>query len=434
MLSRENSLTLLGTLATASLTAIGLKMGGAGEGSIYATLMANIGINLASNIIQAGSLNLKQRWLNSNDGLLNHDIQKALARALIKALSSLERKYFETKAGKSLKQYEKESIRDLFRDFRENVENTLPQSIDNIRVGSELQDYFFRASSDSRESLWKLFGGEYLLREYGSEFQEFIRRNLLEEANLWFAEELKTDSRESNRAWRAFQRMLLEGIYADLKEVRASQDLITKDLIRLDELKTQLTQLQSTIDRRLPNEPFQAGLEEAVVKLGEDIERIAVTNQRIDTNVESIRADVKKLVEYHEKETPGRQRFAADHRAAYKELWTRLQEVHIKLRTEEVDLETFRHLLREVNSFLLRQSLLIEEEDRTLAARYLQALYQFKEALFDTGDESAKDAWADTAPVPKETISMARQLRQLDAEVKRQHDLLAAKCLQVISE
>jgi hypothetical protein len=433
MLTREKTLTLLGTLATASITAVGLGISDQGWTAIGATLMSSVGLSLTSNIIQSGSLNLKERWLNSGDGLRNHDIQKALGRAFSKALSSVELHYFESEGGRALKDYERDSLRELFTDFREKAEATLPEAVNLIRLDAKIKDYLFTATSESGENLWDLFPANEWLDEYGSEFRDFVRGNLLDQTRLWFAEELKTDSRENNRAWRAFQRMLLEGIYAEVKAVRASQDVIGKDLQKLDEIRDQLDRLQNTIDHRLPDEPFQKALEKAIAGIETTLHGVAQTSKRIDENVEVIRSGVETLIKQQQKEASSRSPFHDEQIAAYQDLWTRLQEIHVKLRVEEVDLIQFTVLLREINSFMLKQSLFISSEDRGLAASYLQALFEFKEALSASGGEDAWDDWVTTLPVPREVIANAKDLRELDAKVTRFHDLLAERCLKIIN-
>ncbi|MDQ3815804.1 MAG: hypothetical protein M3347_17995 [Armatimonadota bacterium] len=190
MLTKEQTASLLGILGTASITAIGFAIGG----TIGASVMASIGINLSSTIIQEGSLKLKEQWL----------------------------------------------------------------------------------SSDVRG---------------------FLRKSLLSEVQFWFGEELKTDNQECNRAWRAFQRLLLEGIRADVQAVQANQELIHQDLQTLEALRDQIAELSTTIDRRLPDEPFQQGLETAVNQMQAVLEGIAETTLRTEKKVESIAADVKKLLD-----------------------------------------------------------------------------------------------------------------------------------------
>jgi hypothetical protein len=45
--------------------------------------------------------------------------------------------------------------------------------------------------------------------------------------------------------------------------------------------------------------------------------------------------------------------FRAERQKTYKELWEKLEDVHVRLRTKAVETEEFRPLLRDVNSYIL---------------------------------------------------------------------------------
>ena len=265
-------------------------------GPISGALMSGIGINLSSSILESGGLNVRERWLTGKDGILNHDIQKALGRAFTKALSSLETKYFSQEETRTLNPYERESIHELFREFREKAQALLLESINNIQLDAALKNYLFNAPGATGQNVWAWLVKDDLIVRYGSHFRDFVRQNLLDEMMVWFAEELKTDNRESNKAWRAFQRLLLEGIYADVQSVRAGQEAASHDLQKLDVLRGQLDQLSDVIDRRLPNELFQRDFELAVEEINTHLREIARRSQRIDDNVMRIRHDLSDLL------------------------------------------------------------------------------------------------------------------------------------------
>ena len=50
----------------------------------------------------------------------------------------------------------------------------------------------------------------------------------------------------------------------------------------------------------------------------------------------------------------------------YKELWEKLEDVHVRLRTEVVGGYEFSSLVRDVNSFILKRGLYLEKDDREL--------------------------------------------------------------------
>ncbi|VVB95791.1 Photosystem I assembly protein Ycf3 [uncultured archaeon] len=293
VLTKKHALNLLEILATVSITGVGFAIGG----TIGAAVMAGIGINLSTNIIQSGGAKLKERWLTSNDGILNHDIQKALSHAFIKALTHLETEYFKLSEADALPKNEKESIKAFFKELKEEAQEAFPAFLEKAMKDQEIKEYLYGGQESATDKLWERINGTNLLCTYCDHFRDFFHNNLLNEVQLWFTEELKTDSKESNKAWRAFQRLLLEGIQADVKAVQASQDLIQRDLQTLEVLRNQLEQLKDTIDHRLPNEPFQGGLEKAISDMRVVLQDVAKTTQRTEEKVDAIAVDVKTLLD-----------------------------------------------------------------------------------------------------------------------------------------
>lgn len=299
MLSKQQILNLSGVLATASITAVGFAVGG----EIGAAIMGGIGVNLSSNIIQSGAKNLKEKWLGSTNGILNHDIQQALVRAFIKSLSSLEEKYFALEETKELSKEKKKAIKSLFQELENEAQIVFLPSIEKAVTENEIKSYLYADPQEARNALWERIDETKLIYSYyGEHFKNFLRDNCLDEIVFWFGKELETDNKENNKAWRAFQRMLLEGIQADVKAVKASQDVVKRDLKKLDKIRKQLDEIKNTIDHRLPNEPFQESFINALANIKTTLQDVAATTERIeekqDTHIEitkGIAAEIKKL-------------------------------------------------------------------------------------------------------------------------------------------
>ncbi len=85
--------------------------------------------------------------------------------------------------------------------------------------------------------------------------------------------------------------------------------------------------------------------------------------------------------------------FATEKQTAYKTLWEKLEEVHITLRTEEVSRSNFNMLVLGVNTFILKNSLYLEEQDRDLSNRYLQAVRKLKEAIASSQMNVQRKRW-----------------------------------------
>jgi DNA-binding SARP family transcriptional activator len=104
--------------------------------------------------------------------------------------------------------------------------------------------------------------------------------------------------------------------------------------------------------------------------------------------------------------------YEADVQKAYAELWNRLEDIHIKLRTEGADSQIFRALLTGINAYLLKYSLWINKEDMALAQQYVKVLQKLDELVRTQGDDDEREAWATTAALPYKTIMRARAINE----------------------
>jgi phage gp36-like protein len=287
MPTKEQRLNLLGILATASLTGIGFVLGG----TTGAEFMKGIGINLTSSIIQGGAVKLKEQWLSNKSGALNHDIQQALTRATIKALENLENRYL-TLHRDSISEDDKKSIKNLFKDLNEQAVSIFPVLLERVVTEHDVKDYIYGKPDNVASNVWERISQTNILEDIHREwFKDYFIKNFFLEIQFWFGEELKTDKKECNRAWRAFQRLLLEGIQADVNALQVSQDLILKkldDRKKLDEIREQLELLEDKIDRQ-PNEPFQRSLELAIEQIRGVLDGIYDTTRRTEAKVDEIK-------------------------------------------------------------------------------------------------------------------------------------------------
>jgi|GEM_PF-1957211 len=288
-MAKEKIIAFAEILAVGSITAIGLALGG----PIGAAVIAGLGINLGSNIVQSGSNKLKEQWLTSSNGILNHDIQHALARAYIKALESIQKKYFEISESDSLPKNEKKSIKALFKELIEQAQETFLPSLEKAITENEIKTFLYDTQQTATDLILQRINKDELFSTYNEPFREYFKKYLLKEVQFWFAEELKTDNKDCNKAWRAFQRLLLEGIQADIKSLKVGQDLIHNDLQILNILRKQIEDLKE----RAPNEPFQQGLDHAINEMQQFLKDMYNISFRTEKKIDAIATDVKNLLD-----------------------------------------------------------------------------------------------------------------------------------------
>lgn len=207
-------------LFTTAILGVGLLSGN----PILASVVAGIGVNLASDLTRAGWGQVCQRLLGES-GFLNHDLQQALARAFRQTLTHLEQTWWETTDGKHMRRAQPAIAREtteVFKMLREDAAVfCCADGLGRAAGNEQVRQLLYSDETTARRALAGCLSA-YL---YGHDARliAFLDTHLVQALAFWFAEELKTDRPESNRAWRAFQRLLLEGLQTSLTEVRAEQ-------------------------------------------------------------------------------------------------------------------------------------------------------------------------------------------------------------------
>jgi len=207
-------------LLTAAVVGVGLVTGN----PVIATVVGGIGINWASELTRGGWQAACQKLLGSS-GLLNHDLQQALARAFRQALAHLEQAWWETPHAKHVRRAQPDVARETAQVFKMLQTDTEKYcKADGIRRAANNEQVRQLLNSDETTAVRIMDGclAGYL-HGHDDLLIAFLNKHLVQEVAFWFGEELKADRPESNRAWRAFQRLLLEGLQTSLTEVQAGQ-------------------------------------------------------------------------------------------------------------------------------------------------------------------------------------------------------------------
>ena len=124
--------------------------------------------------------------------------------------------------------------------------------------------------------------------------------------------------------------------------------------------------------------------------------------------------------------------FVAENRTTYIELWHKLEDVHVKLRTNTVSLDDFRIAVRDVNSFILRNSLYLDDLDRTLSNEYLNRVYDFALVVKESGDSRANEAMAQTLPIQPEVTRSAKEITRAQNTVDEARNVMIQRFRKII--
>ncbi len=258
------------TLFTAAVMGIGFATGV----PAVTAIVGGIGVNIAADLIQAGWGRVCPRLLGQT-GLLNHDLQAALARALHQAIGRLETAWWRGGPGARMRrQGEAEPVEALFRDLRHDaMDFCSPDGLGRAAGNVQVQQLLYGDEAAVRRELAEKLKS-YL---YGHDPQlvAFLQNNLVPELAFCFGEQLKADNPEGNRAWRAFQRLLLEGLQAGIVEVQAELVGMHAAQQEIQRVLAELLDWARRLDATPPEvrEPTgQAGLEQALADLSRQME------------------------------------------------------------------------------------------------------------------------------------------------------------------
>lgn len=129
------------------------------------------------------------------------------------------------------------------------------------------------------------------------------------------------------------------------------------------------------------------------------------------------------------------QKFQGDRELVYKELWGKLEDVHLKVRTDSVGKSEFDELVKEVNTYLLKNSLYIEKTDTKLTTEYLDSVWRVSQFVAKSKDKRIKNEWTKTGPLPADALDEHKELQTAwkiadetrDKLVSRFQSILAGK-------
>ena len=218
-MTNEEKLNIMGRLAALTAFAGGLALATPTVGCVVTgTTISSVGLNLLSNIFERKGQAIKEWYLRKHDGgLVNHDVQFALQRALIRALEAL-RDACLAQSGRDLSESQQHGVRLLFEALREQAAQPAFGAAMKL---DEAQTALQRDPAAAEAAIWERL--TTALPELAAEFAyydyalAFLRPRLSQEIQFWFAEELKTQDPEHAKAWIGYQKLLLEAILAETR-------------------------------------------------------------------------------------------------------------------------------------------------------------------------------------------------------------------------
>lgn len=122
--------------------------------------------------------------------------------------------------------------------------------------------------------------------------------------------------------------------------------------------------------------------------------------------------------------------FLSERQKAYKELWKKLEAVHLSVRSEEFREEDFRERVREANVYLIESGLHFDPGEKNKVNDYMAGLGTLGKLLADSAESEAKSqaqqSLHDTTEIPESVLIQVKGLRDAYSCVEKQRELLIA--------
>jgi hypothetical protein len=114
--------------------------------------------------------------------------------------------------------------------------------------------------------------------------------------------------------------------------------------------------------------------------------------------------------------------FFSDRHTAYKTLWEKIEDVHIKTRIESVSEADFDKLLFEVNAHILKNGLYLRDDLRDMTNKYLKMAYRVSAEIRNSEDEEERTALYNTGALPPSTliaVNKAVEMEDLKDQIRQ---------------
>jgi hypothetical protein len=125
--------------------------------------------------------------------------------------------------------------------------------------------------------------------------------------------------------------------------------------------------------------------------------------------------------------------FYAGRQEAYQQLWEKVERLNVDARIEAIPQEDYSKRIAEINAFMLRSSVYIDDPDRQLVNSYIQAAHRFHEVV-RSGEIDADINLGDTAIIPEEVLQQCKALRDSQKSALAVRETLLKKIRSVLAE
>jgi len=119
--------------------------------------------------------------------------------------------------------------------------------------------------------------------------------------------------------------------------------------------------------------------------------------------------------------------FRDDRRGAYKVLWEKVEEIHVRLRVSPREAVTVTADLQAINSFALLNSLYIDPKDVELVNSYLNAVRRLAGIVASDADKGTQERWSATQQIPPSVLKTFQGMKAADEEIEEIRGVLISR-------
>ena len=279
--------SLIGLLATTSLAVV--------SGGLVNPTLTNIGASLAANFITGFTPHKIKKWfITEHPDKLNHSIKKLFVTSINEALTNIEILFSETNNTND----EKKEAKQLIKILQKNLPNMLLDAKQIQLEEAEVKHFLYEKGNE--ELIVNFIEKQFAEYEIADPFKSFLAQNLPAQIQLCFGEGLKDPANQN--AWIAFQRMLMEEIRNDIKQIADTQQSIKDDLSDLKFEKSGFSKEQVEEIHQLVNilnnkNLIEVKIKDSVNQTLESIESKANQIIKITTETNITVAQLKTMLE-----------------------------------------------------------------------------------------------------------------------------------------
>ena len=289
--------SLIGLVATASLAIVSGGLINPTAISILGSVGGNIGASLAANFLTGFTpAKIKKLFVDVHPNELNHSIKRLFVESVNGALSNISILFSETQVSDKEKKQAKQLIKTLQKLLPDMFLKT-----NQIRLEeSEIKHFLY--DKNQEEIICNLIANQFGTFEITEPFQSFLAHNLPAQIQLCFGEGLKDPANEN--AWIAFQRMLMEEIRTDIKQIADTQQSIKEDLSDLKFEKSgfspeQIAEIQQLVkilnDKKLVEVKLRTAVNQSLKSIENKANEIIRITTKTQLTVDELKAMVEKI-------------------------------------------------------------------------------------------------------------------------------------------